>query len=97
MTEKKKPAPAKKAAPTKKAPAKKAAPAKKPAAPKKPAQPKVKPEPEVTQTPSGLAPLTGAVTPVTSNPSHEKTHVEIKAPVAPQKKKKSLLKRLFGR
>lgn len=95
MTEKKKAAPAKKA-PAKKAPAKKAAPAKKPAAPKKPAKPKPVAE-EVAQTPSGLAPMTGAVTPVTSNPSHEKTHVEVQTPVTPQKKKKSLLKRLFGR
>lgn len=97
MTEKKK-QPAKKAAPAKKAPAKKApakkaAPAKKTAAPKK-AEPKPKVEKEE------VAPLTGVVAPpVTSNPSHEKTHVTITTTPAPKAapKKKSLFRRLFGR
>lgn len=95
MTEKKKPA---KKAPAKKQPAKKA-PAKKAPAKKAPAKPKPKPAAEVTQTPSGVAPLIGAVTPPVTTSAPANTHITISTAPTPKPapKKKSLLKRIFGR
>jgi hypothetical protein len=103
MAEKKK-EPAKKAPAKKAAAAKKGAPAKKTAAAKKPAQKKTAAPEEITQTPSGVAPLTGAVTPLpkteTSNPGHDHAKVKISTTPATKPapaKKKSFFARLFRR
>jgi DNA-binding protein HU-beta len=102
MTEKKK-APAKKAVAKKTAPAKKAAPVKKAEPAKKAVAKKTAAKREITQSPSGLTPMTGAVTPEGSSAlgnaiaTGKITISTTPTPKAAPAKKKSFFARLFRR